>query len=295
MPATEMLVRSPRTGGAPTYAVHEVECSSSGAPWRDLVRLERGRKLVAERELTVQWATIAVVRGESGILEQTVNRAPLHAVSLTVGSILVYPGSASIHAALAQPVHATCMQLAPRVLAAIAGQTGRPAELAASWRAADEQLELTAALLEAEARAGYPSGRLYGEHLAHALAAYLLQNYAAPRGADTGKARAAREKVAAALRYIQVNGAQDLSIEKLAGIAHLSPYHFSRLFKQTTGLTPHQYVLHRRIEEAKRLLGETRLDLVEIAERLGFRDQSHFTERFRRVTGATPKRWRHKA
>lgn len=294
MPAPEMLARGAKTGGELTYVEYQVECSSVRAPWRDLMRLERGRKLAAEGEFTVLWAALSIIRADSGILEQRVNREPLEVLSLAAGCVLTYPERAAIHARMAQPAHATCIQLAPSVLAAAAQELGRRPELAATCRQPDEQIQGLVELVEAELRAGCPNGRPYGQYLAHALAAYLLQNYSAVRSPSGGSARAGRQKVSAALQYIQSN-AQDLSIDKLAAVSHLSPYHFSRLFKQSTGLTPHQYVLHWRIEEAKRLLTRTELDLAEIAQRLGFRDQSHFTERFRKITGATPKRWRDKS
>src|SRR5688572_829885 len=294
MPATEMLARAARTGGALTYVEHQIECSSARAPWRDLMRLERGRKLAAQGEFTMLWASLSVIRADGGILEQRVNREPLEVLSLKTGYVLTYPERAAIHARMAQPADATCIQLAPSVLGAVGQELARRPELAATCRQRDEQIQGIVALVEAELRAGCPNGRPYGQYLAHALAAYLLQNYAAVPSAVRGPARAGRQKISAALQYIQSN-AQDLSIDKLAAVSHLSPYHFSRLFKQSTGLTPHQYVLHWRIEEGKRLLTRSELDLAEIAQRLGFRDQSHFTERFRKVTGATPKRWRDKA
>lgn len=294
MPATEMLARAARTGGALTYVKHDIELSSARAPWRDLARLERGRKLVAEGQLTLLWATVSLIRADSGVLEQRVNREPLEVLTLAAGCVLTYPERAAVHARIAQPVDATCIQLAPSVLASVAQELGRQPELAATCRSRDAQVESIAALMEAELTAGCPHGRTYGQYLAHALAAYLLQSYPAGRRAASGSVRAGRQKISAALQYIQSN-AQDLSIDKLAAVSHLSSYHFSRLFKQSTGLAPHQYVLHWRIEEAKRLLTRSELDLAEIAQRLGFRDQSHFTERFRKITGATPKRWRDKS
>jgi AraC-like DNA-binding protein len=293
MPAPELLARAARSGGELTYVEHEIECSSARAPWRDVMRLERGRKLAAEGEFTVLWATLSVIRTDSGILEQRVNREPLEVLSLAAGCVLTYPERAAVHARMAQPADATCIQLAPGVLGAVAQELGRRPELAATCRQRDEQVQGIVALMEAELHAGCPNGRPYGQYLAQALAAYLLHNYSPVRSPSSRPARAGRQKISAALQYIQSN-AQDLSIDKLAAVSHLSPFHFSRLFKQNTGLAPHQYVLHWRIEEAKRLLTRTELDLAEIAQRLGFRDQSHFTERFRKITGATPKRWRDK-
>ncbi len=72
----------------------------------------------------------------------------------------------------------------------------------------------------------------------------------------------------------------------------MSLFHFSRSFKQSTGLPPHQYILRRRIEHAKSLLKTNELGIAEIGQRLGFSDQSHFTLIFRKFVGATPARWR---
>ena len=71
-------------------------------------------------------------------------------------------------------------------------------------------------------------------------------------------------------------------------MAGMSLFHFSRSFKQSTGLPPHQYILRRRIEHAKSLLKTNELGIAEIGQRLGFSDQSHFKMIFRKFVGATP-------
>jgi AraC family transcriptional regulator len=295
MSGSEILVRATRTSGAGLRAA-ELECASIAAPWRDLVRLERGRKPpLGKAELTMLWPTIGVMRGDSGILEQRPDGGALQTLTLSSGSVLIYPEGASVSVRMVHAMDSTILQIAPALLSEAAQQLGEPSRLVTAWLPGDEPIERIATLFETELRSGCTSGRPYGEYLARTLATYLVRRHAKLPGPPSATSPLRKDKIGAALQYIQANPIQDVSIPKLAKTVHLSPYHFSRLFKQSTGLTPHQYVLNYRIEEAKRLLRHTVLPLSEIAQRLGFRDQSHFTARFRKSTGVTPKRWRDKS
>ena len=83
------------------------------------------------------------------------------------------------------------------------------------------------------------------------------------------------------------------ALRQLAAVARLSPYHFARQFKRATGLAPHQYVILRRVEQAKHLLQVgTDLSLAEVALRAGFSDQSVFCLHFKRLVGVTPRQFR---
>ena len=92
--------------------------------------------------------------------------------------------------------------------------------------------------------------------------------------------------------YVETHLDDDLSLTVLADIACLSPYHFSRSFKQSVGVGPQRYVIQRRLERAKRLLRQTHQPLALIAQEAGFADQSHLTQMFRREMGVTPGRFR---
>jgi RpiB/LacA/LacB family sugar-phosphate isomerase len=92
--------------------------------------------------------------------------------------------------------------------------------------------------------------------------------------------------------HIRENVARDLSVTELAQVVGMSQYYFSKLFKMSTGITPHQYVMRQRVERAQEHLRETRMALAEVATQVGFETQSHFTSVFRRLVGATPKHYR---
>jgi len=87
--------------------------------------------------------------------------------------------------------------------------------------------------------------------------------------------------------YIGAHYTHKLSLIQLAGICHLSPYHFQRTFVEHTGLSPHDYQLYLRIKHSKELLRQ-RLPIAEVAQDVGFVDQSHFTHSFKRLVGITP-------
>ena len=83
-----------------------------------------------------------------------------------------------------------------------------------------------------------------------------------------------------------------LSVPELAHTVGMSQYYFSKMFKMSTGTTPHQYVMRQRVERAQSLLRDTEAPLATVATQVGFETQSHFTSVFRRMTGTTPKRYR---
>jgi len=145
------------------------------------------------------------------------------------------------------------------------------------------------AAIEAEGMAG----RLYAESLTNALAVHLLRRSAtcrAPAAACTGGL--SKSKLRRTTEYIDAHLENDLPLTELAAVAQTSLAHFVRLFRQATGQTPHQYVIMRRIERAKRLLTESEWPLIEIGHRVGFTDQSYFTAVFRKHVGTTPKGYR---
>ena len=102
-----------------------------------------------------------------------------------------------------------------------------------------------------------------------------------------------RRNLRTVVEYILENLEGSPRLEQMAAVARLSPSHFTRQFKAATGLAPHQYVIARRVERAQHLLkSDDEVGLAEVAVRVGFADQSHFSVHFKRIVGVTPRQFR---
>ena len=100
------------------------------------------------------------------------------------------------------------------------------------------------------------------------------------------------DRLARVLERIEHGLHEPLQIAQLAEAACLSPFHFARMFKHSTGKSPHAYVTEKRMAHAKALLATTDLSIAEVSRRTGYRTQAHFTGVFRQHTGVTPRRFR---
>jgi AraC family transcriptional regulator len=146
----------------------------------------------------------------------------------------------------------------------------------------------------AELKAGGGGGQLLAESLATILSVHLIRHIMGPpRLPILADGVLPREKLRAVIEYIMENLEGSPTLRQMAAVAYLSPYHFARQFKATTGLAPHQYVIARRVERAQYLLQkDDKLKLAEVALRAGFSDQSKFCFHFKRIVGVTPRQFR---
>lgn len=157
----------------------------------------------------------------------------------------------------------------------------------------DREMAALMCNMRAEIEAGCPMGHLYGESLSLTLTFYLYGRYASSyRSRNDLKPKLSLSQVRRVQDYIHAHLSEDLTVSKLAGVVELSPHYFSCVFKNTIGITPHRYVLGKRIKEGRRLLAKRQKPILEVAMALGFSSQSHFTDVFRKVTGITPGRFR---
>ena len=126
------------------------------------------------------------------------------------------------------------------------------------------------------------------------MAVYLIRRYTNQHQTNGQPSVIPKWRIRSAQDFIRENLTDGISLKQIAEAAgDVSPYHFSRLFKQATGFSPYQFLIECRVLTAQQLLRTKReLSLGEIAFRCGFADQSAFTRCFRQRTGLTPKRYR---
>lgn len=155
--------------------------------------------------------------------------------------------------------------------------------------------ELRAAMLavDAELRSSGAGSSLLIESVGTMLCVHLLRHITGRRLPGAGDGILSRRRLDHVIEYIIENIEGSPTLAQMAAVANLSPYHFARQFKAATGLSPHQYVIARRVERAQHLLeGGKKLGLAEVALRAGFSDQSHFSFHFKRLVGVTPRQFR---
>lgn len=182
------------------------------------------------------------------------------------------------------------MYLSPVLIRSVADAMGiNPdrAAVAPQLHVRDLRIEHIGWAAKCELESHEPLGRLYGESLGLALASHLLRAYApvtGPRWRD----RLSRRRLQRVVDYIREHLAHELSLAQLAELAEMSPSQFKVVFRRTTGLPVHQYVIRARVEYASDLIARDRLPLSQIALQAGFANQSHMSRCMKRLTGVTP-------
>jgi AraC family transcriptional regulator len=166
-------------------------------------------------------------------------------------------------------------------------------ELRPSRKFAEPRLSAMVAAVHAEMVAGFPSGRLFLDSVEQAMAVTLVNGHAVRhrpvqiyRG-GLGSARLRRIK-----ELVHAKMEDDLSLDEMAQSVGLSTAHFARMFRKSTGRTPHQFVLRRRLERAKAMLGAPEARVLDVAVACGFKTQQHFAQAFRDLWGVSPTEYR---
>ena len=168
---------------------------------------------------------------------------------------------------------------------------GRPARVAAPRTGSDGKLRETLDGIALDLRHGRGLDGDEGDARASELALHLASAYGTsePPSNCAGLTRPRLERV---LALIDERLTEALPVSELAEAVHLSPFHFSRMFRVSTGRSPHEWIMLKRMARAKALLASTRMPLPEVAKASGYRTHSHFSGMFHAVVGITPGQYR---
>lgn len=212
------------------------------------------------------------------------------------GSLAILPAGAETRWHLQrEAVRHLHLSLDPALLAGVAAEAGlNPdrVEIVPAIGVRDPRFEQIAFDFLSELRSGGLGGRVYAESLATMLAVQLLRQQSSPKLPAERPGRLSPLQLRHAADYVEEHLGDDLSLAALAGAVGLSPYHFARLFRESTGLSPHRYVIRRRVERAKLLLKGTDLSTAAIAAAVGLASGSHLATHFRRLIGVSPHDFR---
>ena len=243
--------------------------------------------------------TVAVfLRGPVNLLQRRYGR--VHQRTMHAGDVIVTPAGEPKGLRHEEETELVKLRLAPAFVAGIIGDVvasgSGPVELLDNFGARDAHIEELARRLVGEIKGDALAGRLYAESLATELAVHLLRHYSTASKLTNGaSSMLPRYKLQRVTDYINDNLREDLTLGKISAVLSMSPHHFAHAFRQTTGLAPHRYVIQRRIERARFLLRETDLSITEIANQVGYANQSNFSVVFHQFAGQTPRSFRNGA
>lgn len=208
------------------------------------------------------------------------------------GDVIFTPAGPDVHYAHPAEVDAFYIELDPQMVLQTATEIGLSEDqvnLRDNLGTSDPTIHQIGHALLRELEAPGLGGRIYVETLTTQLAIHLLRRYSEAQPAHDAQAEPNAARLRPVIEYIHDHLADDLSLAELARIVHLTPYYFSRLFKQTYGVAPHQYVIQQRVEAARRLLENPRLTVAEVALMVGFVDHSHLIRHYKRLFGRPPR------
>ena len=212
-----------------------------------------------------------------------------------IGDAFIVPANAPHKAYWKQESEGLMIALEPQKMsdAAIDSINSDRIEIVPQFATQDLQLLQMAQWLLIELQKKQMGSQLYVESLTTALMVHLLRNYCVIKPKiPQYSGGLAHYKLKIAIAFIQENLDRDLRLAEIAGLVKMSPYHFARMFKQSTNFTPHQYLVKQRMIKATELLRYSDMAIADIGYLVGYRNSSHFTKVFRQYFQVTPKIYR---
>jgi AraC family transcriptional regulator len=264
-----------------------LHATSSGLGWQGL-HAEAGQNAGwSVDDLVVRGHYLAVNRAAEALVIERRTPAGFRREVIPPGTLWVQPAGTPFSFRVAQTSVWGAVVVDPERIRSL---TGALPAIEPGFGVADPALVALVQALLAETFAGGTAGRLFADGMATALAAQLLRRHGRAEPGQRGglpghKLRLLRDFVEQRLEH-------PIGVDELAGLAGLSPFHFSRAFRQSTGSTPYRFVMDRRLDRARDLLQRPGTTVAAVAAACGFADQAHLARLFRQRFGIAPSRAR---
>jgi AraC family transcriptional regulator len=190
-------------------------------------------------------------------------------------------------------LHYLSVGISDAALTEVADGTSGEVELRRADNLVDARLGALVEAVNAERIAGFPNGRLFLDAVEQALAVALVNGYAVRhRSVQTHRGGLGCARVRRIKEFVDAKMEDELTLCEMAQSVELSTAHFARMFRKSTGETPHQFVMRHRIERAKEMLRTSNARVLDVAVACGFKTQGHFARVFRRMCGVGPTEYR---
>jgi AraC family transcriptional regulator len=301
------IPRSTSTHDFERYTITVPVLSSWSAGWQGIVVREFHEPMEVESVLLPAVPDIHLVLVTQGTMsfESRAVNGPWEAVPIYEGDLFLTSGGGEPYelrwqSQSREPIQALHLHLSADLFARSAEQVAErdPARLTLKELSGfrDPLLAHMGWALRRQLEQPAPGSQLYAETAAQMMAVHLLTHYLTTDiTVKPYQQRLTPRQMKRVTEYILAHLAQPISLETLAQQVGYSTYHFAQLFRETTGATPHQFVLSKRLERARYLLTQTDLSLSQVTLEVGFQSQSHFTHTFKTHLGVTPRQYRRRS
>jgi AraC family transcriptional regulator len=247
---------------------------------------------VREPRLWVKYQPVLAMALRSGSIEVGLRRSEMIRVTYDAGEMSLIPNHLEKWFRN-EDLQCLLIAISDTALTAAADGTSGEVELRRTDNLVDARLGALVEAVNAERIAGFPSERLFLDSVEQALAVALVNGYAVRhRSVRTHRGGLGSARLRRIKEFVHAKMEDELTLCEMAQLVELSTAHFSRMFRKSTGESPHHFVLRHRVERAKEMLPAAEARVLDVAVACGFKTQQHFARVFRRMCGVSPTEYR---